>query len=122
MASATRSRSATTVVLALLFLVTGGAKLVALPYIVTRFAQWGYPPWFVYADGIVEVAGGLLILSGWGAGVGALLLAGDMVGACATHLLHGEYAMVPVPLIVLGGAIMIGRAFRPRSGPAQRAG
>lgn len=94
--------TAVSVLLALIFLASGGAKLASLQFELDAFARWGYPLWFMYATGAIEVAGGLALL--WrplsalaAAGLGAM-----MIGAVATHAVHAEW-----PMLVLASAILL---------------
>lgn len=93
--------------LAGLFLFVGGAKLAGSEYIRRDFIRWGYPLWFVYANGVAEVAGAILLLLPRLSVLGAVILMGDMLGAVVTHVTHGEYGVVPLPLtvLVIAGAI-----------------
>lgn len=51
--------------------------------------RWGYPVWFLYLIGALELAGGLAILVPRTASYGALVLATVMLGALVTRLIHG---------------------------------
>ena len=85
-------------ILALVFVVSGGAKLASLPFEVEAFMRWGYPSWFMYTTGVLEVAGAIgLVIPRLSALAGACL-AGLMLGAIATHLLHAEWVMFFVAL------------------------
>lgn len=53
------------------------------------FERWGYPTWFMFFIGFLEVAGGILILFPRVNGYGALTLAAVMLGAFITRLIHG---------------------------------
>ncbi len=53
------------------------------------FKRWGYPVWFLFFIGVLEFAGGLLILVPRFAGYAALTLALVMLGALITRLIHG---------------------------------
>ena len=91
-----------TVLLVFIFLGSGAAKLASLEYELLAFARWGYPLWFMYLTGVIEVLGGLALL--WRR-VTALVAAGlgcFMIGAVATHLVHAEW-----PMMVLATAIML---------------
>lgn len=112
--------------LAVLFLVQGGLKLIQADHEVAAFTErWGYPIWFMLAVGALEVAGavGLLVpvLRPWA----ALGLAGLMLGAIATHLRFGEWGALPLPLTALALAFYVAwstrgnlgvKAFNPRVG------
>ena len=43
------------VLLALAFLGAGSAKLTSQPMMVSNFAAWGFPGWFLYVTGAIEV-------------------------------------------------------------------
>ena len=86
--------------LALAFLAVGSFKLMGDQMHVDNFERWGYPIWFMYVVGVVEVLGALSLLYPRTAAWGALLLTGNMTGATITHLLASEWAMAPVPLVL----------------------
>jgi uncharacterized membrane protein YphA (DoxX/SURF4 family) len=88
------------VLLAAVFLGAGYAKLSGAPEMVQNFELLGFGQWFRYLTGGIEVAAALLLLVPRLAAVGALLLAGTMAGAVATHLLALPGS--PVPALVLG--------------------
>ena len=97
-----------TAFLTVIFLTAGGTKLAGLPVQADNFARWGYPGWFMYAVGVVEVGGAVVLLIPRGAGFAALFLCGTMVGAALTHLLHGEMTAAPVPLVLLALVALVG--------------
>jgi putative oxidoreductase len=94
------------VALALLFLFTGGHKLFIPINHVQDFRDWGYPHWFIYGVGLIEVGGALLLLAPLARMsprlrlYGAWLLAADMVGATATHLKAGQRDRFALPLVL----------------------
>lgn len=89
------------------------------------FERWGYPPIFRAFVGLGETAGALLLLVP-GARVlgaplrfwGALGLAADMLGAAATHVVHGEAAAAAVPLGALALCATLALLLRPARAPA----
>jgi len=85
---------ALSVVLSLVFLASGGAKLVGLEFEILAFERWGYPLWFMYFIGSVEVAGamGLVVRRVSAAAAGGLALM--MLGAMGTHVIHSEWGML----------------------------
>lgn len=106
-----------TIVLALVFTLAGGVKLIGVPGMVTEFAQIGIGQWFRYFTGLVEVSGaiGLLIpkFRFWA----ALQIAGVMVGATGVNLwvLHvPPLAGLTATLLVL--ALVLAWLRRPRKG------
>ncbi|MBI3665106.1 MAG: DoxX family protein [Acidobacteria bacterium] len=89
------------VVLALMFLGAGGSKLAGMQMHLEHFAHWGYPSWFVYVIGTVEVGGAVLLLIPAVRFYGAALLTCNMVGATFTHIKAGEWTRLPLPVAVL---------------------
>lgn len=90
------------VLLALVFLMAGGMKLLSKPALVQEFEQIGLGQWFRYFTGALEVTGAVCLLipklSRWG----ALLLAAVMIGAIIAHLtvLHSPPSL-PIALLFL---------------------
>jgi putative oxidoreductase len=74
-------------VLAALFLFTGGAKLAGQPAMVEVFERIGFGQWFRYLTGILEVGGAGLLLWPPTTALGALLLTIVSVGALLAQLL-----------------------------------
>ncbi|QGX39947.1 DoxX family protein [Permianibacter aggregans] len=83
-----------------IFLLSGSAKILALPFELAAFARWGYPLWFMYATGIAEVVGALLLLGPMRRPTAAALTV-LMLGAVATHALHSEWPMLIVATLIL---------------------
>jgi putative oxidoreductase len=73
-------------VMGVLFLYLGGAKLLGTPAAVRLFADIGWGQWFRYVTGVVEVGGALLLLIPALAGASALLLMSVMVAATGIEL------------------------------------
>jgi putative oxidoreductase len=98
-----------TVLAAALFFVVGGAKIGG--WADAQFIAWGYSTGFAVLIGVLEVlfAIGLLIkrTAAW-ASFGLMAI---MLGAIGTHLTHGEYLMmlVPIAVFVVLGFIAWGR-------------
>ena len=82
------------IVITVIFLSFGVAKLLALEFEVEAFARWGYPEGFMYFTGVLEVAGALGLwirkLSTL-AGLGLTVL---MLGAMFTHVRFAEWPML----------------------------
>ena len=53
---------------------------------ITIFARIGFGDWFRYATGVIEIAGGALLLVPSVAWAGTALLVATMVGAIAAHI------------------------------------
>lgn len=87
--------------LTLLFLVAAGMKLAALEFEVAGFTRFGYAPWFMYAVGVAQLAGAILLwVRGW-IGLAALGLGAMMIGAVASHLRAGDPPTMALPAAVL---------------------
>ena len=100
------------VVLGVMFVVAGGAKLLRNHSQVEHFAQWGYPLWFLSLTGLIEVGGGICLFFPKAKFYGIVVLSLTMVGAAFTHVKAGEMEAVPVPLVLLGLLLMLAWATR----------
>ncbi len=89
-----------------LFVVLGVAKF-GDPSWERKFAGWGYPDGFYMAIGVLEIAGGLMVLVPRVASYGALVIATVMVGAALTHLTHAETQRLIGPLMFLAVAAAV---------------
>ncbi|MGB0938497.1 MAG: DoxX family protein [Colwellia sp.] len=87
-------------ILALIFLASGGAKLMSLPFEIEAFARWGYPIEFMYFIGIVECMGAIGLLIRRLSAFSSLCLALLMLGAIGTHLYHNEWVMLVVASVI----------------------
>lgn len=91
--------------LSLIFLASGGAKLAGLEFEIAAFERWGYPLWFMYLTGVIEVAGGVSLLLKRFSALASAGLAAMMVGAIATHVIHAEWGMLAAASIIFGMAV-----------------
>jgi chromate transport protein ChrA len=109
-------KSALAWALAAFFLFGGIGNILAPEPIAADYRRWGYPDWFHFITGGLElVVAALLAVAAtrfWGAALGCLV----MSGAVATVALHGEYAHAIPPLVVLALSAVLGWATRPRTG------
>ena len=83
------------------FIVAGGGKLLGQEAQIDSFFRWGYPLWFLYLTGTIELVSGVCLLIPQLRFFAVLALSVTMVGAFMTHLRAGEMAAVPVPLVLL---------------------
>lgn len=88
------------IMLSLVFLASGLAKLLGLEFEVAAFARWGYPDGFMYFVGILEVAGALGLWLRKLTALAGLGLCVLMLGAAGTHALHAEWPMFIVASVV----------------------
>src|SRR5438876_11679451 len=100
------------VLLALVFMIAALPKILGAHVWVVKFVNWGYPNWFPFAIGSLELLGGILLLIPRVAKYGASVLGIDMVGAAYTHLANGEGLQILRPvmvLLLLGTTVWLGR-------------
>jgi putative oxidoreductase len=89
------------VLVTLAFMIAAVPKMLGTQVWVMKFVRWGYPNWFPFAIGSLELLGGILLLIPRLAKYGASLLGVVMVGAAYTHLANKEGLQVLRPVIVL---------------------
>ncbi len=98
--------------LPLLLMGVGGIASVANPaQVQDGLKKFGYLPEAVHPIIIIEVTCALLYAIPQTSVLGAILLTAYLGGATATHVRIGDYAMVPVPVIV-GILVWLGLLFR----------
>lgn len=100
------------VLVAALFLFAGGTKLIGVPPMVELFDKIGFGSWFMYLTGALEVIGAVALLVPRFVALGALLLAGVMVGAVITNFALGENPLPAVVLVIVTAIIAWGRRDR----------
>ncbi len=88
-----------TTMVGLMIIVAGAGKFGADSTWISRFAGWGFAPWFVVVVGVAEVLGGVGLFIPKVSLLSAIGLVLVMLGACATHLLNNEFANSLAPLI-----------------------
>jgi hypothetical protein len=86
---------------ALALTLSAGVKLIGHPTMVGTFERLGWSERSVKLLGVIELACVLLLLIPRTAGLGAILIAGYMGGAIATHARIGEPFLVPAGLGLL---------------------
>lgn len=105
--------------LAAFFLVGSVGNIILPPEVAADYARWGYPSWFHYVTGWLELIAAILLaikaLRFWGAALGSAV----MVGAAGTVLLHGEFTHAVAPLVVLAISIVVGWFNKPGVKPSQ---
>jgi putative oxidoreductase len=98
--------------LAFVFVVSGAEKFSNGPDSpwVSMFNQIGFGDWFRYFTGVVEVAGGTLVLIPPAVVAGLALLACAMVGAVLAHVFKlGDPGSSIIPLALIGVMAAVGR-------------
>ncbi len=76
--------------LAYLFLIQGWKKFDPEGFWAPAFNRWGYPVWFMFLIGFLEVAGALLLLIPKTAFYAGIALATVMIGAFTTRAINGS--------------------------------
>ena len=106
-----RGRSATValwvaqIALAVMFLFSGGSKLVGATAMVTLFDAIGLGQWFRYVTGVVEVTAAIALLIPSAAHLGAMLLIPTMLCAAAANLFPGQSLAAPLVLLLVAVAV-----------------
>lgn len=96
-----------------MFFLAGGSKLASAPAMVALFDAIGVGQWFRFVTGALEITGAVALLVPALSGLGALLLAGVMTGAIATHLfVVGGNPTAPLVLLIATSIITYGRRAR----------
>jgi DoxX-like family len=94
--------------LALFFVVGSLSNVFAPGSIYEEYLRWGYPHWFHFVTGSLELTTAVLLAQArtrlWGSAVGCTV----MLAALATVTLHGEYGHGVPPLIVATLSIVVG--------------
>ncbi|KPH62102.1 DoxX family protein [Novosphingobium sp. ST904] len=94
--------------LAAFFVVGGIGNIFVSAGIAEDYRRWGYPDWFHYVTGILELTTAALLAIGSTRLWGALLGSAVMLAAAGTVLLHGEYTHAIAPIIVLLATLAVG--------------
>ena len=95
----------TQVALAVIFLFSGGSKLVGAPAMVNLFAAIGWGQWFRYFTGAIEVGASIALMIPSAAPFGAILLVATMIGATAANLFLGQSPAAPIVLLLVAAAV-----------------
>ena len=102
------ARQVSTLALAAFFVVGSLSNIFALGSIYEEYLRWGYPHWFHFVTGSLELTTAVLLAQArtrlWGAALGCTV----MLAALATVTLHGEYGHAVAPLVVATLSIIVG--------------
>lgn len=101
-------RQVSALALAAFFVVGSLSNIFAPASIYEEYLRWGYPHWFHFVTGSLELATAILLAQArmrlWGSALGCIV----MLAALATVALHGEYGHAVLPLIVATLSIIVG--------------
>jgi putative oxidoreductase len=100
--------------LGLIMVSSGGVKFLGLDFHTTQFADCGYPLWFLYVTGGIEVLGGLGLLAGLVfapilAVLGGGVIIATMIGAVLTHLFRLDDPLsiaAPAAIFLVAGLVV----------------
>ncbi|WP_340672011.1 DoxX family protein [Bradyrhizobium ottawaense] len=94
--------------LAAFFVVGSLSNIFAPASIYEEYLRWGYPNWFDFVTGSLELTTAVLLAQArtrvWGSALGCTV----MLAALATVTLHGEYGHGVPPLILATLSIVVG--------------
>ncbi|MFP3505108.1 DoxX family protein [Burkholderia sp. SIMBA_062] len=95
-------------ILAAFFVVGSLSNIVAPRSIFEEYLKWGYPHWFHFVTGSLELMTAILLARArtrlWGSVLGCTV----MLAALATVAVHGEYGHGVAPLVVATLSIVVG--------------
>jgi hypothetical protein len=91
------------------FFVAGSlTNIFAPPSIYEEYLQWGYPRWFHFVTGLLELTSAVLLARSqtrrWGSVLGCTV----MLAALATVTIHGEYGHGVAPLVAAALSLLVG--------------
>lgn len=99
------------ILLAAVFLLSGGIKVIGVKMQVDNFNRYGYPQWFRVVTGLVELAGAAGMVAGLFADeiaiAAAVVVAMTMLGAAYTDLRKSAPVMVAPPIVLLGLSVAV---------------
>jgi uncharacterized membrane protein YphA (DoxX/SURF4 family) len=75
---------------------------------VAEFALFGYPQWFLYVIGALEVLSAIFFLVPRLRPVATGIVLCIMLGAIFSHVTHGQFGMAIGPLVLLVLAVALG--------------
>jgi len=84
----------------------GMVKMVGVPELVERFAEWGFTRWMVFAIGVLEMSISISLFIKPVRKYAILALIALLVSALSTHVLYGDTMGAIGPFGVLIGALL----------------
>lgn len=101
-------RHAFALALAAFFVVGSLSNIFAPGSIYEEYLRWGYPRWFHFVTGALELTTAVLLARASTRLLGSALGCIVMLGALATVTLHGEYGHAVPPLVVATLTVVVG--------------
>ncbi|WP_312952262.1 DoxX family protein [Superficieibacter sp.] len=87
--------------LVVFFIIGATGNIIAPKTIMDDYARWGYPQWFHFITGFLELAAAILMLRKASRLAGSIIAVGIMSSAIITVVYHSEYSHMIAPSIVL---------------------
>jgi hypothetical protein len=94
--------------LAAFFVVGSLSNIFAPGSIYEEYLKWGYPRWFHFVTGALELTAAILLFRAPTRLLGAVLGCAVMLAALATVIIHGEYGHAVPPLIAATLSLVVG--------------
>jgi hypothetical protein len=94
--------------LAAFFVVGSLSNIVAPGSIYEEYLKWGYPSWFHFVTGSLELTAAVLLARERTRLLGSMLGCTVMLAALATVTLHGEYGHGVAPIVVATLTLAVG--------------
>jgi DoxX-like family len=91
------------------FFVVGSLSNIFAPLsIYEEYLKWGYPHWFHFVTGSLELTAAILLSRAPSRLLGSALGCAVMLAALGTVTIHGEYGHAAPPLVVAALSIFVG--------------
>ena len=94
--------------LAVFFVVGSFTNILAPGSIYAEYLKWGYPRWFHFVTGSLELTAAILLFRVPSRPLGSALGCAVMVAAAATVIIHGEYGHAVPPLVAATLSLVVG--------------
>jgi len=94
--------------LAAFFVVGSLTNIIAPGSIYEEYLKWGYPRWFHFVTGTLELTAAILLFRTPGRLLGSALGCAVMVAAFSTVIIHGEYGHAVPPFLVATWSLVVG--------------
>lgn len=101
-------RQVVPVALAAFFVVGSLSNIFAPGSIYEEYLKWGYPRWFHFITGSLELTAAVLLLRVPSRLLGSALGCTVMLAALATVTIHGEYGHAVPPLLAATWSLVVG--------------
>lgn len=94
--------------LAAFFVVGSLTNIIAPGSIYEEYLKWGYPRWFHFVTGTLELTAAILLFRTPSRLLGSALGCAVMLAALSTVIIHGEYGHAVPPLVVATLSLVVG--------------